>query len=258
MEEEKKTFTPVPPMQDAGFERYILRGRGQILQVMKELIDNRCLMSAYIRGGVSYVSAVLKVMPDDEAILIDVSPDAEIHAKALEAEQILCTTQINRIRIQFTATGIRKVVDEGRPALRARLPTEVLRLQRRDFFRLQVPIAHNVTLTIPPAEGSEQAPSETRVVDISGTGIAVQVPADLRELTIGEFLHGCTLRLTDREPLPVDLEVRNINRQLRPNGTEQLRIGLRFESLPRSADTRIQRYIFNVEREINARTRGGF
>ena len=57
--------------------------------------------------------------------------------------------------------------------------------------------------------------------------------------------------------IELDLEVRNLNRQTQRNGTEQLRVGLRFAALPRTADTRIQRYIFKTERELNAKARGG-
>lgn len=255
---EHQEVPPDQPVQDtAGLDRYILRGRRQIIQILQEMIDDRCLMSAHIRGGLSYVSTVLAVEPEQNAILLDASPNPSTHARALEATQLLCTSQLNRIRVQFSVEGIRQASIDGRPALRASIPTEILRLQRREFFRLQVPIAHGIAITLPPAAGSEGPACEARVIDLSCNGAAVLVPPGVRTLTIGEVVPGCTLRLIDQEPLSLALEVRNINRQTKPNGTEQLRIGLRFESMPRSAETRIQRYIFNTEREINARTLGG-
>lgn len=256
--EENKPSAPLPPLQDAGLERYMLRGRSQIVQIMQELIDNRCLMSAYVSGGVSFVSALLRVLPEDGAVLLDASPDPAIHARVLDAGRLLCTTQVNRIRIQFSVQELSETMDGGRPALRARLPAEVLRLQRRECYRLQVPLAHMVTLSLPQqVTGADGTACEARVLDISGSGIAAQLPAGGRELTIGEVLGGCTLRLADREPLTVAVEIRNINHQLKPNGTEQLRVGMRFETLSKGTETRIQRYVFNTEREINARTRGG-
>ncbi|HRP65237.1 MAG TPA: flagellar brake protein, partial [Thauera sp.] len=41
------------------------------------------------------------------------------------------------------------------------------------------------------------------------------------------------------------------------NGTELLRLGLQFMDLPGNAEARIQRYIFNTERERNAKEKGG-
>lgn len=255
--EENTPSTPLPPLHDAGLERYMLRGRSQIAQIMQELIDNRCLMTAYVSGGVSFVSTLLRVLPEDGAVLLDASPDPAIRARVLDAGRLLCTTQVNRIRVQFSVQELRETMDGGRPALRARLPAEVLRLQRRECYRLQVPLAHMVTLSLPQAAGADGAACEARVLDISGSGIAAQLPAGGRELTIGEVLDGCTLRLADREPLTVAVEIRNINHQFKPNGTEQLRVGMQFDALSKGTEMRIQRYVFNTEREINARARGG-
>ena len=65
------------------------------------------------------------------------------------------------------------------------------------------------------------------------------------------------LSLPDGDPIELTLEVRNITRQTQRNGTELLRVGLRFADMPRTAEARIQRYIFNTERERNAKERGG-
>ena len=96
-----------------------------------------------------------------------------------------------------------------------------------------------------------------RVIDIGAGGVAVVVPAAAAEFVIGGVLPACRLALPDGDPIELDLEVRNLNRQTQRNGTEQLRVGLRFAALPRTADTRIQRYIFKTERELNAKARGG-
>ena len=71
----------------------------------------------------------------------------------------------------------------------------------------------------------------------------------LRATMIGSTLPDCRLNLPDGDPIELTLEVRNITRQTQRNGIETLRIGLRFAELPRTAETRIQRYIFNTERE---------
>ena len=95
------------------------------------------------------------------------------------------------------------------------------------------------------------------VIDIGGGGIAVTVVPTAAELVIGSTLPECRLSLPDGDPIELTLEVRNITRQTQRNGTELLRVGLRFADMPRTAEARIQRYIFNTERERNAKERGG-
>ena len=142
--------------------------------------------------------------------------------------------------------------DEPAPARRD------ARLQRREFYRLQVPLAHALSCLL-RAEDLARKPVEVsaRVIDIGAGGVAVMVPAGAAEFVIGGVLPACRLALPDGDPIELDLEVRNLNRQTQRNGTEQLRVGLRFAALPRTADTRIQRYIFKTERELNAKARGG-
>ena len=134
----------------------------------------------------------------------------------------------------------------------------MLRLQRREFFRLKVPLAHEVSCVL-AAEDLARKPVQVsaRVIDIGGGGIAVTVAPTAAELVIGSTLPECRLSLPDGDPIALALDVRIFTRQTQRNGLEQLRIGLRFAALPPNAETRIQRYIFNTERELNAKERGG-
>ena len=48
----------------------------------------------------------------------------------------------------------------------------------------------------------------------------------------------------------------NLLPQRQPNGIEVKRVGMRFDSLPRGADSAIQRYIFRIDRQRKARRNG--
>ena len=252
------TPPPIDLARDDGLEKFMLRGKRQIAQLLQELIDNRCLISAHTGGGHSFMTAVLRVDEDNERIVLDASPDADANRRALAAERVQCVTVLDHIRIQFALAGLSSAQEKSHPALSAPIPKEMLRLQRREFFRLKVPLAHELTCVL-AAEDLARKPVQvsTRVIDIGGGGIAVMVAPTAAELVIGGTLPECRLSLPDGDPIELTLEVRNITRQTQRNGTEQLRVGLRFADLPRNAEARIQRYIFNTERERNAKERGG-
>jgi c-di-GMP-binding flagellar brake protein YcgR len=252
------TPPPIDLAHDDGLDKFMLRGKRQIAQLLQELIDHRCLISAHSGGGHSFMTAVLRLDEDNARVVLDASPDAEANRRALAAERVQCATVLDHIRIQFALTGLSSAQEQSHPALSAPLPTEMLRLQRREFFRLKVPLSHNLSCVL-AAEDLARKPVQvsTRVIDIGGGGVAVMVAPTSAELVIGGMLPGCRLSLPDGDPIDLTMEVCNITRQTQRNGTELLRVGLHFAELPRTAETRIQRYIFNTERELNAKERGG-
>lgn len=254
--EDLSTARPIDTDRDGGLERFMLHGRRQIAQLLQALIDEHCLIAAHSGGGHSFVTALIRL--DDDSVLLDVSPDPAANRRALMAERLLCITQLQRIRIQFALRGIAEVIEDGRPALRAPLPDQLLRLQRRESYRLQVPLKHELGVSLKTRNAArEPVQVDSRVIDISAGGIATVVPPGVAEFVIGDKLEDCCLRLPDTDPLTLTLEVRNITPQPQRNGTELLRLGLQFVDLPGNAEARIQRYIFNTERERNAKEKGG-
>lgn len=255
--EDPSTAKPIETERAEGLEKYMLHGRRQITQLLQALIDERCLIAAHTGGNQSFVTALLRL--DDEGVLLDASPDAASNRRALLADRLLCVSHLHRIRIQFSLRGLTEVMENGRPALRAGLPEQVLRLQRREFYRLQVPLKHELSVSLDARNAAgEPVRVDSRVLDISAGGLATVVAPHLAAFVIGERLEDCRLRLPDTDPLQIGLEVRNITHQPQRNGSELLRIGLRFAELPRDAELRIQRYILRTERELNAKEKGGF
>ncbi|PKO55168.1 MAG: flagellar brake protein [Betaproteobacteria bacterium HGW-Betaproteobacteria-21] len=250
---------PLAPLGNVNLEQYLLHGRRQVRQLLQELIDGHALISAHPSPGKnSFLTALITLSDNDDWLFFDVSQDPVINRHCLQADQLICATEFEKIRIQFSLSRITEAQLEGRAAFAAPVPDTLLRLQRREYYRLHVPLAHGLVCRL-PAEG--EAPLrpriEARVLDISAGGLALHLPSSDTGLSIGCTLQDCRLTLPLGEPLSVELEVRNISRQNGRNGSETLRIGCRFVDLPPTADTQIQRYIFRTERERCALERGG-
>lgn len=238
-------------------DQYLLHGERQIRHLLQGLIAANALLSAHIGNGQSFLTALLQVDEADDSLIFDASPDATLTAEALHADEVLCVTRLANIRIQFALAGLSQIEHDGHLALRASLPKSVLRLQRRENYRLQVPLAHAAVCTLPaPTADGEPVPLRARVLDISTAGIAIQAPAGGAMWEVGTTLEDCSLKLPELEPIPLTLRVRSILLQTGAHGGEVLRIGCEFRALPRSADARIQRYIFSTERAQNAARRG--
>ena len=265
--------------------RYLLSDRREIAAILRQLIEAHALLSARLRpGSDSFITAILGVAEDGESLVIDASRDDAINARIAgggknqaggdpkaegdgraedgrtegdsQAMLLDCVTQLDRVRIQFSLHELQLTSSEGSAAFRAALPQQLLRLQRREFYRLQAPVTQSLTCTLPlrHTDGVVRN-ADLRVLDISGGGVAIAVPPADAMLEAGMELMDCQLKLPGSAPIPARLSVRNLFRITTRNGIEMLRAGCQFTHMPRGAEDAIQRYILKVERERNARQR---
>ena len=238
--------------------KYVLRDAREILAVLRNLVGARALVSARLApGNESVLSTLVEVAEDGSSLLLDGSADALQNQRMEHADALDCVTQLDKVRIQFLLKGARLVDEGGNAGFRCNLPESLLRLQRREFYRLQTPLSHAVTCTLalPQADGSRRN-TELRILDISGGGVAIAVPPVGVPFEQGTEFANCLLNLPDGPPIPARLIVRNLFRITNRSGAELLRAGCEFADMPRGAEDAIQRYILKVERERNARDRG--
>ena len=243
-------------LDPATFPQYLVRERREIVLIMNALIGRREFVTAHL-GDSSFITAVLAVSADEGAIILDASPDEQVNAHATAGGEIVCTARLERVRLQFALGAVERCPHDGYLALRAPLPDSVLRLQRREFFRLTTPVAAPLMCTIAheDAQGTRKS-IPVRVLDISSGGVAVVVPPTEIALAPGMEFDDCRLALPDSEPLAVRITVRNLFHIDRQNGTRVWRAGCEFVGLSNALTARIQRYIFKLERERKARDSG--
>ena len=247
--------TRVELIQAEDAARYLLRDHAEVLYILRALAAARTLVSVRLLPGTdSFLSTVVRVADDGSSLLLDGSADNATNQRIERAERLDCVTRLDKIRIEFALSGHRPSFEDGRPGFRAALPDEVLRLQRREFFRLQTPATHSITCLLPlPTLGGDERQTELRIIDISGGGVAVAVPPTGIEFGPGAEFRHCMLNLPDSKPIDARLVVRNVFRITNRDGIEMLRAGCQFLDMPRGAEDQILRYIMRAERERSAR-----
>lgn len=236
------------------FPSYQIRNRREIVHLMNSLMDKRALLTAYVDGGpFSFVTAVLAVTKDGESIILDASPDETLNERATAADALVCAARLDGVRVQFSVGTPERFAHDGYSALLCPLPELAIRLQRREFYRLQVPISNPVTCAITVrASDTDEKTVEVRAVDISAGGIGIAVPVGELDIKVGMELGECVLMIPDSGSIKVALRVRNQFLTTNRSGLEVLRLGCEFVDLPNKVVTQIQRYIFKVERERKA------
>jgi len=245
-------------LQADDYSRYLLREKTDILYNLRALMQKRAMLSAFIDASAdSFLSAILAVTPDEGHIILDAASDEAINQRVEAAEQLICVTQLDKIKIQFAARGIERFPHEGHEAFRIAVPDVLLRLQRREYYRLTAPSPHSLSCQIPIVVGGESkvVSVEADVVDISGGGLAITVPPNGIVFEPDMEFADCRLMLPEVGPIATALRVRNLFRITNRDGSVVLRAGCEFLNLSASMASSIQRYILRTERERNARER---
>jgi c-di-GMP-binding flagellar brake protein YcgR len=249
--------TTHPLLEPADYTQYLLRTKNEVLSVLRSLLTSTDNITVYFNEGKDFLlSAIIGV--DEDGVTLDYGSSPEVNRRALAAEKHFCVTSHERIRIQFLLRGIRQIEYQGGPAFRAALPETVLRLQRREYYRLTTPIARPVKCQIPVRsdDGSNPLTVEANVIDISGGGLAVMVPPEGLSFESGEVFANCRVQLPEVGILLTTLQVRNVFDVTLRSGAQVTRAGCQFSNLPGPMLTLVQRYIIKVERERKARESG--
>lgn len=236
-------------------DRFLVRNPRQVRQLLRALIEKRALINAHVGGrDQSFSSAVLQVDEDDDTLLLDGSLQEASNRAAEQAGNLLCFAQLDKVLVRFRADNLVREQDGRHVAFRATIPDELIHLQRREMYRLETPITDSPQLVLPASESRAEAVA-MRVVDISGGGLAVTLPQDCRVVSL-QHRYQAELSLPEGPELAVGLVACNTRELKLANGIQALRVGFRFEDLPRGGDNAIQRYIFRIDRQRNARKNG--
>lgn len=236
------------------YQQYLLWNSREIAFVLRQLAARRATLVVHCDTGSRIMaSSVVGVSGDDAIVFLDVSSDKRANARAVASDNLLCVTQMDGIKIQFQLGRLELTEFEGFPAFSVGAPDALLRLQRREYYRLSLPASDSLVcqFTLEPQTSRHV---DAKVLDISGGGVAVRVPASESAFTVGARFEKCLLDLPEFGLVTVDLEVRNLVRLVGRNGVETLRVGCKFSQISSPTANAIHRYIMAVERKRKALT----
>ena len=233
------------------YEQYLLYNKAAIVQKLRQLERSKNLISAYFGGGAhSFLTVVVDVIPERNILVLDYGADENLNKLLLQADRAVFKTQHLGITAQFTCSSFQKAKRHGKTAIACDLPDSLLWVQRREFYRVRVPMSETVTCELHTQEQSLVFP----VLDISIGGIALHNLGQEIEFEEGQLYNSCKLILSTRAEGLTNLEVRNqlaLNTNNVDNGE---RIGCAFLDVGMDTNTKIQRYIHLIE-TINQRVK---
>ncbi|GHU38249.1 flagellar brake protein YcgR [Betaproteobacteria bacterium] len=251
---------PIAPqfeLEQAGdYSQYILYSKAEIRAVLRSIIQKEARITVHFDQGRSlFLTSLIALQSDNTEIVIDVGGSEEMNRKALKADTLIFTVFVDKVKIQFALDRLQRVEYQGRPAFIGAIPDELLRLQRREFFRLSTPVLNPIRLSTTLEPGGQAF--DVPLLDISGGGVGLMVPSDLAGLLEkSQMLENCKIMLPGEGLLVVRLCVRNMFDVTTRGGVSYVRVGCEFISMHAARLSAVQRYIIQVERERKARLNG--
>lgn len=238
--------------------QYRVHSRREIIALLKNLMQrNQALTLLINHGPDSIMTMILSVDEDNNTITIDAAKSDMLNERIVQSNYLHFEALYNNIRLTFIAKQATAAIDQVQAALIVPIPDSMVRLQRRDAFRVSLPLSKplHCTFKVTKPDGAA-APIITTLKNISVGGVGLVDETLTLDLTKGRVYKDCKLELTDTSTITVNLEMRDSQQIKLANGKVVNRFGCSFVGLPNQSEAMIQRTITQLERNQNAKASG--
>ncbi len=215
---------------------------------LREATRSRILCNVRAAGhGESYLSRLFAIDPNSSALVFD-TPRAPVIARLLTpGAMVSVELTLHHVRIHFDAP-IRQIDNyQNEPSLFVGIPDAIIRLQRRENYRISVPARRSVRLTLNPEQPGLR---NLKLTDLSCGGASVTLSGVLEEYPSGKVFERARLILDEETEFIIDARVRHAS-ALRMSGlVGELRIGLQFANTPPGFEPAVARLVNEIALDL--------
>ncbi|PRC90775.1 flagellar brake protein [Solimicrobium silvestre] len=236
---------------------YQVDSRKEIILLLRSLQENKQLINMIIHDGNEVIiTAILKVDDDNNNIIFDCASTESANQRLIEAPRVYFEAALNKIGIQFSSSSVSRCNFMGSPSLCCTIPSSLIRLQRREYYRINTPHTHPLICVVNVPEENGGGKINLPLVDISCGGVAMLDDQRVLNVDFGTLYNDCKIDLPGIGLVNITLQVRNSQNLLLMNHKTSRRIGFQFIDLSKTMMAQIQKLITKIERERNSRQSG--
>lgn len=227
---------------------FAIHNHKEIVFILEDLAKHRIAINLDTHEGAHLVTSVLGVNPEANQLYVDNSADERINRQIADSQYISFSTQTG-VKVRWHSTHLRLIpMTDGSDAFALLIPSVIERIQRREFFRLNLPQGSRALVCKIPV-GDEVV--EANIVDMSVGGLGILLRGTRHEhFSQGAIFEGCSIEFPEVGIVPVKLRVCGMWASNTTKSGEQMhRIGLEFVEVSRGAGNVIQRYLIQLEAE---------
>lgn len=238
---------------------YLIRNPKVIAEHLGNIYRKKCLISAHFgEHNASFLTAILGLDSKNDILKLDGAPTELLNRQLLNSGKVLFRTEIDGIKVSFSGKGIKQSQDAGQLAYELPLPSTIFWMQRRQYYRVKIPLSHvgsfcEIEFSTGQPDGSiETKTANVRLSDISICGLSL-ITADnqfVNDFAANQSINQCTLHLHDGGHANVGIVFKNVAKiQVGPTVSQQ-RIGCQLTNVSPNFESSIQQYMQNIERQM--------
>jgi c-di-GMP-binding flagellar brake protein YcgR len=246
-----------PPIRDE--ERYLVTSKLEILALLSSLKEQRGLILMRLHNGAeAIVTTILNIDAENNSMVIDNSAQDSFNQHAAKAEHIRFEATLNKIRIAFSSAQASPCVMDNQPALRIAFPQSLIRVQRRDAYRIDLPSSDPIkcTITLPATAAAKIRSVALDIKDLSSGGMALIDNQHVLGDAAGVFYRDCHAEFPGVGAISTTLQVVRIIEEPLADDKKRRVLGCQFVNLPNPMLILVLRFIGMTERRTSAKWHG--
>ncbi len=246
----KDIFPTIQKFLDGEENKFLITSPKQIQLTLRAIAQKESLAILYFENEQRFFQTLFLAVTDD-GIWMDVGPSKEDNNALLHSDDITLISLHQGAKIQFVCRRPLLANYEGQPAFYFSSPPHILRLQRRDFFRLPTSSITPLKCIVPVTQGKTVKPHEITIADISVGGISLVCKEDNISVEAGAIYSDCRIELPDIGTLLVTLQVKNLFNVTSPSGAVSKYAGCEFVQLRGEMSILLQRYVDIMQSKLS-------
>jgi c-di-GMP-binding flagellar brake protein YcgR len=227
---------------------YLITNPKEIVSILQNIAQRKSRVALYYNEGISMVLTMI-LAADENGVWIDAASNPLDNRLIERSKRIIFVTSHNQAKVQFVATDVVLGTYEDAPAFSLGLPRKLLRLQRRDYYRLVTAETGALNCIIHPV-ASQSIQQEVTVMDISIGGVALVCEQTGVELHPGMVYEHCQIELPGLGTVEAAIEVKNAFEITDRNGKVKRRAGCVFVKPDGKTSMLLQRYVAQMQQKM--------
>ncbi len=228
---------------------FLIHDPKEIVAILQTIVQRKSRVALYYNEGNSVVLTML-LAADEQGVWVDAASNELDNRHIERSNRIVFVSTHNQAKVQFVTNNAMMGVYENAPAFGIALPRKLLRLQRRDYYRLVTPESHALKCLIRPVPDKAHIQHEITVMDISIGGLALVCEESGVELKPGMVYEHCQIELPDVGTLDTTIEVKNTFEVTDRSGKVKRRAGCVFVKPDGKTTMLLQRYVAQMQQQI--------
>lgn len=228
------------------FESYCIEDLEERTTLLKRMIEEKTPLHV-ILGARAYLSQPFALK--NKEFLFEAPQDEVLRERFANTSQILVQTELDQVAVEFRLPKLFSDTFEKHAAYRAEIPERILRLQRRETFRINTQgyssafckLTHNGKAL------------NFSLLNLSVGGMAIESTSSDEAFAIGETIENAELSLPQTPPILISFQIRMLREEV-VGVRKRTRLSCFFVNLKEEAEAQIAQCIAQLE---NATLRPG-